>query len=63
MVIWTIALAVVLACALTALLGRAQWGDGDDPFVSLAGLVGLAAIALTAIIVAIGLTRLLSRRR
>lgn len=62
MVIWSTAVAVVMACGLTALLGRAQWGDGEDPFVSVPGLVGLAAVALAAIVVALWLTRLLSRR-
>lgn len=62
-VIWTTAVAVVMACALTALLGRAQWGDGEDPAVSLPGVVGLAAIAVAAFVAAIWLTRLVGRRR
>lgn len=61
LLVWVAATIVVLACAFSAFIGRANWGDGQGPSTSAAGIAGLVAVAVVTIALAIWLTRLLSR--
>lgn len=60
---WAVAVVVVMAAGFSAALGRANWGDGRGPSVSLAGVAGLVAIAVLAVAAAVWISRRLGPRR
>jgi predicted Co/Zn/Cd cation transporter (cation efflux family) len=59
--VWAAATVVVAAVALSAAVGRADWGDGGGRSVSTAGLVALLAAAVAAVAAAAWVTARLSR--
>jgi hypothetical protein len=62
LLVWAAATVVATVAVLSALLGRADFGDGREPPVSPAGAVALIALACLAVALALWLTRLLRRR-
>ncbi|MEY2442324.1 MAG: hypothetical protein QOJ46_1750 [bacterium] len=59
--VWAAATIVVIGAVVSALVGRADFGDGKEPPVSTAGAVALVVLAFLAVLLALWLTRLLRR--
>jgi hypothetical protein len=62
LLVWATAAIVATVAVLSALIGRADFGDGREPPVSPAGAVALIALACLAVALALWLTRLLRHR-
>jgi len=61
MLVWVLATVVAIGAVLSALVGRADFGDGKEPPVSPAGAVVLIVLACLAVALALWLTRILRR--
>ena len=59
--VWVAATVVAVGAVLSAVVGRADFGDGKQPPVSTAQAVALVALACAAVALAVWLTRLLRR--
>lgn len=60
---WAAATVIATGAVLSALVDRADFGDGRQPPVSPAGAVALIALACLAVALALWLTWLVRRRR